>query len=174
MFLISCNCCLHFFFLVQFSSSVLVSPLFCHILSHSKAEPNPALLRNFLLFSLSFSSCYWLSLAEGWRKLHWAVPSVSGECHTCTGKRCSPFEILFRTDCCFCKSLYMFKILVFSFLRSKRKNIKITSEKQKAFTQTGGGGKETKYNLQWKRLGERFFMRVVASNSSLPFSWSDP
>lgn len=100
------------------------------------------------------------------KSARWTVPLLSGECQTCSGKRSSAFEILFRTDCCFCKSLCMVKILVCSF-GGKEKKKKITSEKWKA-TQTGE--KTPNDNFQWEGVGEWLLMVCCSLYSSLPFS----
>lgn len=99
---------------------------------------------------------------------HWAVSLLSVECKTCTVGRSSAYEILFRTVSSFCKLLYMVKILVCSF----------------------GGGEKNKKHYLWKaesypnwktrqllvrKAGRIIFTAcIVAVNSCLPFSLSDP
>lgn len=112
-----------FNFLRSVSSTALVHPPthhFCNIISHSKSRTTPLFP---LIFShpslLISSSCHQLSLAERWPELHLELCLYSGECQNCTGKRSTAFEILFRTDCFFCKSLYMDKILPCSSARKQ-------------------------------------------------------
>lgn len=70
IFLICCNCCLHFISLVQFSSTVLVLPHFCYIfVLFQKQNKPPFSFDVFSPFSLIYSSRNWLSLAERWPKL---------------------------------------------------------------------------------------------------------
>lgn len=147
------------------------SPLLSHFIPFQKQSQTSLYFWHFLPFSLSFSSCHRLSLAERWPKLHWAVPSVSGECQTCTGKWCSASEILFRTDCCFCKLLYMVKILACSSVGGKKKKkLLLKSRKLPKL-----GRKRTKWQLSVKNAWRMIFHAcAIASVSSLPFSWSDP
>lgn len=168
IFLICCDCCLHFICLVQFS------PLFwflSHFYSLPKAKQNPSFLWHFLPFlPYLFLSPLTQFIREVTKAACWAVPLLSGDCQTCTGERSSAFEILFRTDCCFCKSLYMVKILVWSFGEKKS-----TSEKWKA-TQTGENkqSNQPKRQLSARKTGRMIFnVCVVASDFSLPFSWTN-
>lgn len=120
IFLICCDCC-------NFPCSVLLccfgsSPILSHFCPLPKAEQNPSFLWRFLpLPPYLFLPSPTQFSREVTKAAHWAVPLLSGECQTCTG-RSSAFEILFRTDCCFCKSLYMVKTLVCSFGGKKKKD----------------------------------------------------
>lgn len=71
VFLICCNCCLHFIPLVQLSCIVLVPPHFCHIFVPFLKQNKTSLpFGVFSPFLLIYSSHHRLSSAERWPKLH--------------------------------------------------------------------------------------------------------
>ena len=102
---------------------------------------------------------------------HWAVPLLSGECQTCTGKRSPAFEILFRTDCCFYKSLYMVKILVYSFGGEKKRKKKRLPLKSRKLPRLGKPKRQLLVRKSGRIISD---VCVVASRSSLPSSGVTP
>lgn len=154
------------------SPPVFLPHCFCHIFV--PFLPKWEYLSSSDVFSLSHPShSSWQFSPEVTKAVHQAVYLPSVECKTCAVKRSSAYEILFRTDCGFCKSLYLVKIHVCSFGKNQTKPKQKTNHylwKAESYPNW-----KTKQQLSVRKAGWiNFTACAVAFSSSLLFSLSDP